>query len=129
MKRKPVKYSIVKKKESGSIKRIFKRTKTIIKIVAWTLAASFTWLELYHLPIFPMLTDRFSSVFLKIIIAIYYISWIAGPLKDLEDEEYVLLIAPNKGKLTILAIVTILTLGVLFGWLCLAHTYQEFAIA
>ncbi|MCX6230366.1 MAG: hypothetical protein NTZ33_02370 [Bacteroidetes bacterium] len=112
-----------------TLHKMIKNTKTFIRITGVILTFNFVWLEFHELPLIPLFTNTFSSVFFKIILALFFASWIAGTSKDLEDEESALLVAPNKGKLTMLAIGTIVILGVLFAWLCKANTYSEFAIA
>lgn len=121
------------KEEATSMSNIFKRTKFLIKYFGGALVLIFTFLELSNLidpkEIIPMFTERFSNIFFKAVIALYYLSWVAGTSKDVDDEEYTFLIAPNKGKLTLSAISTMATLTVLFGFLCWANTYKLFAIA
>lgn len=121
------------KEEAESMSNIFKRTKLLIKYFGGALVLIFTFLELSSLidpkELIPMFTEKFSNIFFKVVIALYYLSWVAGTSKDVDDEEFTFLIAPNKGKLTNTAIGTMITLTVLFGCLCWANTYKLFAIA
>jgi len=115
-------------KEVLQIHRIYKTTKTLIKIIATVLAFAFTWLEFHDLPLTPLFTDAFSGIVFKITLASFFLSWVIGVSKDLEDQEYVLLIAPNKGKLAKSSITVIVILGVLFGCLCIVDSFRAFAI-
>src|SRR5437588_856213 len=115
--------------EFAPLRKIAKKTKTLIHTIAVALAFIFTWLEFHDLSLIPLFTDTFSNIFFKIILAFFYLSWVIGASKDIEDEEYVLLVAPNKGKLAISGIMTILTLGALFTCLCIFNTYKSFVIA
>lgn len=121
------------KDEVAEMSKIFKKTKTLIRVIAIILVSVFTWLEFHDLitskEVIPMFTDKFSDILFKVILALYYISWVAGTSVDMKDEEYTLLIAPNKGQLTITATTTILVLGFLFAWLCGTNTPQSFALA
>ncbi len=118
---------IVPKREEKQLK-VFDYAVILTKIIAFVLAITFTWLELHDVPK-DLFTDDFSSLFFKIIIALYYIAWARGPIIDLQYQKSVLLIAPNEGKITITAIATIVMLGILFGIFCYVNAIQEFAIA
>jgi hypothetical protein len=120
------------KDEIASLNKIFRRTKTLIKTIALILAFFFTWLEFRNIMIarevIPLLTDKLSNTFFKIVIVIYYFSWLAGTSKDLDDEEYTFLTAPNSGKLSISALGSMAVLAGLFAWLCGASTPKSIAI-
>lgn len=114
-----------------SIRRgtIVKRVKLMIKTVATILLFFFGWLSLKDFPYIELLNDDFSAILLKISLGLYYFSWIFGTYADLEDEEYTLLIAPNKGKITNMAVGTIAMLGLLFAILCWAKDFRVFSIS
>ncbi len=101
--------AITLKKEEKQLK-VFDHAITFVKVIAFILAGTFTWLELNDVPK-DLFTDNFANIFFKVTIALYYLSWVSGPIKDMKDEQSVLLIAPNKGKFTITSIGTILILA------------------
>lgn len=114
--------------ESKRLSKIFKTTKTLIATMSTVLLFFFGWLEFKNITL-PMFDEKFANAFYKIVLALYFFCWVFGTNTDLSDEEYTLVIAPNKGELTNLAIGMLFAIGVLFGILCWVHTYKAFAIA
>jgi len=114
--------------ESIKRKEIIEKVKMLIKIVAWILFSFFGWLNFKDFPVVALLNDEFADIFLKVTLALYYISWILGTSTDLKDEEYTFLVAPAKGKITMWAITIIFALGALFAVLCWADDFRIFSV-
>ena len=114
-----------------SIRRatIIKRVKLMIRTVATILLFFFGWLNFKDFPYIELLDDDFADILIKISLALYYLSWVFGTSTDLKDEEYTLLIAPNKGKIKSMAVGTIVMLGLLFAILCWAKDFRVFSIS
>ena len=109
---------------------IFNKTKLLIKIISGILLLVFGWLNFKDLPYIALIDDDLTLILLQLVLAIYFISWIRGTMVDLKDEEYTFLLAPNKGKMTSMAVGTIFMLGALFAILCWTHNnFKIFSIA
>lgn len=115
--------------ESVKRTKIIKRVKVVIKSVGLMLLFFFGWLNIKDYSYSLLLNDAFSEVLLKGSLAFYYTSWILGSSADLNDEEYTLLVAPNSGKLTWMAISIIILMGGLFGILCWTDDLKYFSIS
>jgi len=114
--------------ERKALKETVKLTRSYIKIIALLLVLIFGWLQVRDYIILQIINIQFTNVFYKVTLAIYFALWVYGTTMDLDDEEYTLLIAPSKNKLTMSAITSILTISVVFGILCMVQTPQAITI-
>lgn len=108
--------------------KIAKMTRSYIAIIALLLVLLFGWLQVRDYIILQIINIQFTNIFYKVTLAIYFSLWVYGTTMDLDDEEYTLLVAPSKSKLTISAISTIIITGIAFGILCSVQTPQAITI-
>lgn len=107
---------------------IFKRTRLYITLIASALGLYFGFLQISGIEVDVFKNDEFADTLMKITLLIYYLGWLNGTLMDLKDEEAIFILPPNKGKFTISAIVMLISLAILFFFLCSFKSKQIFAM-
>lgn len=114
--------------ESLRRSKIISNIRKLMNIVGSLLCFFFAWLSIQNISFGPILNDYSASIILKATLLVYFSSWIAGISLDLSDEEHCLLVAPNKGNLTKMAIGIILGIGALFAILCMSKNFRLFSV-
>jgi hypothetical protein len=104
------------------------KIRKFIRIIAWLLGGSFTFLKLHGMPVPSLNTAGTSTIFLQLSLIIYYFSWWFGPSGDTRFQEKVLVVSPNKGKMPVEAIGMVVLLAILFAVLCLLDTHKKFGV-
>ena len=107
---------------------IFKRTRLYITLIASALGLYFGFLEISGIETAVFKNDEFADTLMKIALLIYYLAWLNGTLMDLKDEEAIFILPPNRGKYKFTAIVTMITIAVLFFTLCSFKSKQIFVL-
>ena len=101
----------------------------VVTIAAAVLTMGFGWLKFRGVDVVGVLHSVPADFVLKLAMALYFASWIAGLLSDLSDMEFVLVKSPSplhvKVGGTLLGAMTALA----FGVLCYVQTLQHFSIA
>lgn len=123
------KSTLVEHDETIKRSRIIKNVEKLIKTVGSILLLLFSWLTLKDFPITSLINTNSAAILMKSALIIYYLSWILGTSVDLQDEDHTLIIAPNGGKLTKMAIGIILMMGLLFAILCWSDNFKVFSLS
>jgi len=112
--------------EKARIERLAQLVRRIVKVLAWLLASAFAFLKLRGVPMPALESGLAGSVIFSISMVVYYLSWCFGAPWDSRYEQRVIVIAPNKGRLTLDGILLMVLLTVLFGILCYVNTQNLF---
>ncbi len=91
-------------------KTIYKNVKLFISISAFVLGVLFTWLQIDLALFKPIFIDETANLLFKLSMVLYYFSWILGANADLRDEEYTLRVYPNKNKISMIGVSTLVLL-------------------
>jgi len=100
----------------------------VLQILAASLALSFTWLKFHGLNFAPLLGDLSASFLLRVTLALYYFSWVAGMASDADAQEVIYVEPPDRNR--IVAMLALATVGIVipFGLLCYVQSYKAFAL-
>lgn len=103
--------------------------RVVVTSAAAVLTLGFGWLKFRGVDVVGVLHSVPADFVLKLAMALYFASWIAGLLSDLADMEFVLVKSPSPVHVkvggTLLGIMT----AIAFGVLCYVQTVQDFSIA
>ena len=115
-------------RDKTELSRMVRRFRTLIRILAASLAIAFAWLKLRGVD-FPRLESQAAAtILLRASLVFWYFSWLAAVLLDTRDEEDVLHRAPRGGRLPRVGLALCLVITVLFGLLCAVSTFEQFAV-
>lgn len=115
--------------ETIKSKAFFNTIKFWLNIISGTILLVFGWLNFKDFPYMALLDADSFGILLKVSLSLYYLSWVAGMTSDLKDEELIVVIAPNKGKLAWMALGIMFMLGFLFAILCYIEDIKLFSIS
>lgn len=68
-------------------------------MLAAVLVLGFGWLRLRGIDLLPLTTEIPASVLFRFTLTLYFMSWVAGSISDVDEQAIVYTSASNKGKL------------------------------
>ena len=95
------------------------KVRRIIKLIGWTLAAAFTWLQLKDFEFGVVVESTTPELLLKTALVIYYLCWIGGSSFDVSVQQKVYVSDPAGGELkvkTYAAVVGFFIVALLLLW-------------
>jgi len=113
--------------DKSDIISISRKARFIVNSAALILGLIFGYLKLRGISIIPFINNLSGDFILKISIVAYYLSWSAGTLSDINDQEIVYIRGPeNKYLPPAYLIISIMVF--VFALLCYVKNFQRFAI-
>ena len=73
-------------------------SRSLVKWSAGILVVLFSWLELKSVPIGEIVGSVSGDLLTKIALSLYYLSWVAGLINDVDEQEKAYSKAPNQGR-------------------------------
>jgi hypothetical protein len=101
----------------------------VVTTSAATLTMGFGWLKFRGVDLIGVLHSVPADFVLKLAMALYFASWIAGLLSDLADMEFVLVKSPSPVHVKVGGTLVGILTAIAFGLLCYVETMQHFSIA
>lgn len=101
----------------------------VVTIAAAMLTMVFGWLKFRGVDVISVLHSVPADFVLKLAMALYFASWIAGLLSDLADMEYVLVKSPSPLHVRIGGTFLGAMTAIAFGVLCYVQTIQHFSVS
>ena len=115
-------------KQDKNIEIMANQLRILVGVIAFLLLLLFGWLSLQDTLFILFNSNQSAEIVFKFAITIYFVSWLHGPQFDLKDMKYFILVAPEKGKLPMMAVSIIIMAGVLFALLCISRDIKVFSL-
>jgi hypothetical protein len=96
--------------------------------LAGILVVIFGWLQFKGLPIGEIVGSVSGDLVVKFALCIYYLSWAAGTINDVDEQETAYAEAPNQGRLPRMGIFVAIVVAAVFGILCFVQSAQWFSV-
>ncbi len=109
--------------------RLARTARTILKVVAGSLALAFAWLKFSGLNFAPLLNDLSAQLLLRGTLAAYYMSWVFGLSSDADEQEVLYVEPPPPKRAIATCIGTAVVIAIPFAILCYVDSPRAFAVA
>ena len=103
-------------------------TRTVISWLAGILVIIFGWLEFRDIQIGQIVGSVSGDLLVKIALCIYYLSWVAGTINDVDEQETAYAEAPSQGKVPWKGIVVAVVVAAVFALLCYVNSAKIFSL-
>jgi hypothetical protein len=88
----------------------------------------FGWLEFKDIPVGEIVGNVSGDLMVKIALSIYYLSWVAGTINDVDEQETAYAEAPNKGKFPRKGFIVAVGVAAVFALLCCVTSAKTFSV-
>lgn len=103
-------------------------TRSVITYLAGGLALLFGWLEFKDVAIGQIVGSVSGGLIVKIALSIYYLSWVAGTINDVDQQETAYAEAPNAGRFPRSGFLVAISVAAAFAILCYVSSAQAFSL-
>jgi hypothetical protein len=109
--------------------RLARTARTILQVVAGSLALAFAWLKFSGRNFAPLLNDLSAQLLLRATLAAYYMSWVFGLSSDADEQEVLYVEPPPPKRAVATCIGTAVVIAIPFAILCYVDSPRAFAVA
>jgi hypothetical protein len=100
-----------------------------VKWSAGVMVVLYGWLELKSVPIGEIIGNLSGDLLTKIALSLYYLSWVAGLINDVDEQEEAYCKAPNQGRFPWKGgVLATLAIACVFALLCIVPSAKWFSI-